>query len=643
MMSFAAKTALLAATALGAPALASAAGLDQFIGFGDSTMDSGYFRYQVTGGSPGAGGAAAGPYLDKAIAATVAAGGSGDFAGPAVVDTKQLAAKFGLTALPSTFPGGGGTNYANGSAQTLSTTGGDGYTNGLYNNVPIVTQMYNYLDAVHGHANPNGLYMVSFGGNDLTWLTTQAPASLSQQAFIQSLANGLTTGVAALQAAGARTIVVLDVYAYARLVGPDGAMTKANAADIANATLYSTEVWSGLAAARVNFVPADVEGVLKYVSQNPVRFGFTPATELATSPACLSSSSMVCRPSDLITPNAEQTYLWSDDHHLSQAGQTIEADYIYSLMTAPSDISLLAESAVRAGLGVASTIQGQIDVSGQQRGPSGVNAWVSAGAGGLRLQNAAGFPNASGVPFSGSAGGDYLTPIGVLVGAAVSAGDEMLSFSSGGHFVQTDQALSLYAAARSGPVWGDAVASYGVLQNHVARQVTVGRLVDQDNGDGNGESLGLAVRGGYDLGVGRISTGPVVGLVLQQVRINGFTETGATGITALAFGDQTRNSAVTQVGWRGSVALGNWGPFAEVAWNHELGGQNRSVTASLTAIAAPSYSAAAAPVATDWASGSLGVTYKLTPQVVLRGVGLADVFSAQVCGYGAELGVNASF
>ena len=114
---------------------------------------------------------------------TVAAGGSGAFLGPGVVDTVQLAAKFGLSALPSTYPGGGGTNYANGSAQTVPTTADDGYTHGLYNNVPIVTQIYNYLGAVHNAADPNALYMISYGGNDLIWLQNQAPPALSAAAL----------------------------------------------------------------------------------------------------------------------------------------------------------------------------------------------------------------------------------------------------------------------------------------------------------------------------------------------------------------------------------------------------------------------------------------------------------------------------
>jgi outer membrane lipase/esterase len=634
------RPAVLAATALAIPVAASAAGPSQFIGFGDSTMDSGYFRYESTAGSPGLPGISS-RVLDGLIAQTVAAGGSGAFVGPGIVDTVQLATRFGLTALPSTIPGG--TNYANGSAQTLATTASNLYAEGLYNNVPIVTQIYTYLDQVHGRANPAALYMVSYGGNDLAWLENQAPASLSPQAYLQSLANGLTAGVSALQAAGGRTIVVLDVYAYARLVGPGGSLTAANATDLANATFYSAQVWSGLAAAHVNFVPADVEGVLRYASQNPARFGFTPDTVLAGSPACGTTSSILCAPSALVTPNAEQTYLWSDVHHLTTAGQTLEADYIYSLLTAPSEISLLAESAVQTGLARVASIQGQIDLSGEHRGPNGINVWASAGAGSLGIDNAAFYPTISGVPFGGSIGADYLTPIGVIVGGAVSAGDQTQNFSTGGYFGQVNEVLSLYAGYRTGPLWGDAVAGYGFLQNHVARQVPIGQFTDQNNGYTDGHDWAFALRGGYDFHAGVITTGPVVGLVLQRVGIDGFTETGTTGVTALGFGSQTRNSAVTQLGWRGSAELGAWQPFGEVAWNHELAGHDRTETVSLTSIAAPSYTASAAPVASDWASLSLGVAYRLNRQVTLRGAGFADVWNPQVGTYGGEVGLNVGF
>jgi outer membrane lipase/esterase len=632
-----------AANALCASGSASAAGLDQFIGFGDSTMDSGYFRYGATGGSPGLPSNAPTDTIDRLIQATVAAGGSGAFLGPGVVDTVQLAAKFGLSALPSTFPGGGGTNYANGSAQTVPTTADDGYSHGLYNNVPIVTQIYNYLAAVHNAANPNALYMVSYGGNDLIWLQNQAPQGFQPLPYIQSLATALTASITSLQAAGARTIVVLDVYAYAKLVGPDGALTPANAVVVDEAATYSAEVWSGLGAAGVNFVPADVEGVLRYVSQNPTRFGFTAATVLASSPACGTTVGLVCAPSQLVTPNAEQTYLWGDANHLSTAGQTIEADYIYSLLAAPSEISLLPQSAVQVGLARTATIQRQIDLSGQHRGPNGVNAWVSAGADSLSFKNAPNFPNASGSPFGGAVGVDYRTPGGVIVGMAVTASGQTQGFSSGGHFNQAAETLSLYAAYSVGPLWSNAIAGYGLLQNHIARQAPLGSFTDENNADTDGRSLALALRAGYDFHLGPVTTGPVVGAVLQQVGINGFTETGSTGLTALSFGQQTWGSAVSQLGWRGSVDADRWQLFADMEWNHELAGRNHTVTASLTSIAAPSWSAAAVPLASDWATASVGVAYKLGPQVIIDAAVSAMFANPRTTSCGGELGLNVSF
>ena len=91
--------------------------------------------------------------VDAGIQSAVPAGAGGAFVGPGVVITQLLAAQFGLSALPVTIPGGE-TNFANGSAQTVSTTPADGYQNGFFNNVPTVAQISNYLGAVHAVPTP---------------------------------------------------------------------------------------------------------------------------------------------------------------------------------------------------------------------------------------------------------------------------------------------------------------------------------------------------------------------------------------------------------------------------------------------------------------------------------------------------------
>jgi len=71
------------------------------------------------------------------------------------------------------------------------------------------------------------------------------------------------------------------------------------------------------------------------------------------------------------------------------------------------------------------------------------------GADSLHMKNASGFPDASGTPFGGAVGIDYLTTAGLVLGMAFGDGYTVQDFSSGGHFNQDDEVLSLYAAYKN--------------------------------------------------------------------------------------------------------------------------------------------------------------------------------------------------
>ena len=148
---------LLALSALICPVHADAAMFNQYVGFGDSTQDSGYFRFNTTGSAAS----------DKAVAAAVAQGASGAFVGPGVMNSLIFAGKFGLNGGPV---GGGGTNFANGGAFTapLRVSPADPALSGVSypTNVATNQQIQNYLASVGGRANPGGVYMVKTGDND---------------------------------------------------------------------------------------------------------------------------------------------------------------------------------------------------------------------------------------------------------------------------------------------------------------------------------------------------------------------------------------------------------------------------------------------------------------------------------------------
>src|SRR5262245_47429581 len=122
---------------LACAALPARAQFNQFVSFGDSTVDSGWYRNTTTGD----------PSRDARIAAAVAAGGHGAPVGVGLMSSELLAGYFGLAALPANQPGG--TNFATGGARDVHPSGGGSTA------VPTATQIANYLALSGGRANPN--------------------------------------------------------------------------------------------------------------------------------------------------------------------------------------------------------------------------------------------------------------------------------------------------------------------------------------------------------------------------------------------------------------------------------------------------------------------------------------------------------
>src|SRR4051794_14369872 len=115
---------------------------NQAIIFGDSTVDSGFYKVL---GNPGGGAA-----FNTAFANAIAAGGTGaPTSAGGLMNSEILAAFFGLSANPANQPGG--TNFATSGAKNTvvnSLTNG-----GFLAAIPTATQMSNYLAANGGHAN----------------------------------------------------------------------------------------------------------------------------------------------------------------------------------------------------------------------------------------------------------------------------------------------------------------------------------------------------------------------------------------------------------------------------------------------------------------------------------------------------------
>jgi phospholipase/lecithinase/hemolysin len=223
---------------------ASAASFDALYVFGDSTVDTGWFRYQPLPTNP---------TLNALAAASLADGGR-------IPDTpygpgapQVLAAYYGLTANPAD-NGAGGTNYAASGAQNNA--------NFISPFAPsTVSQINTYLAAHSMAADPSALYLFSSGGNDIKYASTLTGSA--RLAWVTTAASDAANALLKLQNAGAKTIIVSNGY-----VAGTGAPSTLF-------TTYYNDLFSDLALLNVNVRMADVQSLQASIFADPGANGFT--------------------------------------------------------------------------------------------------------------------------------------------------------------------------------------------------------------------------------------------------------------------------------------------------------------------------------------------------------------------------------
>src|SRR5260221_802621 len=255
---------------------------------------------------------------------------------------------FGIAVTPSDAPSGGN-NYAAGGARVV-------FENPLNNAWSATSQINAYLASTGGRADPNALFAVYIGINDLKPTTAGGPGPIvnpTNVAAITTLAVQQADLVTKLAGAGARYILVPNTASAQNAAVGAASGFGYSAAVTASRALYDQVTYNTLAARGVNFIPADISSIYNYVLLNPAMFGIT-VTNVNT-PACGATvGSINCTPANYVTPNANRTYFYADGPlaattgvgQLSGAMQQVQADYYYSLIVPPSQISFLAEAPV---------------------------------------------------------------------------------------------------------------------------------------------------------------------------------------------------------------------------------------------------------------------------------------------------------
>ncbi|HET9653640.1 MAG TPA: autotransporter domain-containing protein, partial [Usitatibacter sp.] len=529
---------------------------------------------------------------------------------------------YGFTPAPSNTAGGnifaqGGARVASNSASTPP---------GLAQR-PVSTQINEYLAATGGAADPNALYGIWVGANDIFQNLGALQAGQINAGQLQTnvlaAAGAEVAQIGRLQAAGARYILVFGL--------PDIGLTPqfAGTPNAGNVTAlsagYNTTLFTGLASAGIRVIPVDTFTLFSEVRANPAAFGFSNITSLACGPfppitTATSISSQFCLPNTLVQPNANNTFAFADSVHPTGAAQRIIAQLAESLIEGPTQYSLLAEAPLHARESHIRTIADGL-LQASQKGLGKFEVFAAGDRGKFDVDSGIGNSGLSSTSRSFTVGATVRTSESVTLGVGIGTGRNNSSFGGdAGGFSTNETALSLFGALRSGGFYGTGIVTLADIKfDNIRRTVHLGQSVRDSDTHTDGSNMSAQFMAGYDFPIGPVTIGPVVSVTTQNVDVNAFDESPAMGVAGLHVAGQKRRSEVWSGGVRASATFGNWTPWARATADKERRDDARFVTAtplSLIAIG-NSYDIAAYAPDTSFITTSVGVNGLVTDRVAL--------------------------
>jgi outer membrane lipase/esterase len=529
---------------------------------------------------------------------------------PGLTTIENVAAYYGQPIGPSLQ---GGTDFAWGGAGV--NTNAPGTPAG----VPTETQQITAYLAANPKVNPNELYSVFGGANDIFYHATSAAAasvaasltaglSASQTQAIDSAIEkleGVSTlesqteaytnvvGAAtqelslinSLQKAGARYILVFNLPDIGKTpeAAADNAIVAGSSAALTSlSTGFNAALNTGLASMKTGIIPVNSFALLNEVLANPAAYGFTNST----TPACTTSSSINCTPQTLVTPNAASTYVFADGVHPTTAAHQIFAEYIEAEIAAPQQLSLLGEAPLASLEGERDAVNNEL-LYDQTDPQTGIRLFATGGYAHQHIKSQSFTADARDNDGLITAGADWRATPEISFGGEVTGGESTERLNGElSRFHLTTIMGSLFAQY----VWRqhayvDGSVGFGSLDFHdIQRMFKLGQATRVENGETSGWTSLANVEAGYWFGGQALRTGPFVGGVYEHVQVDNFNEKGSDS-SAMTFGAQDRESLQGQAGWRVQGALPmSWGalsPYAQVAYVYDGDAHTRWVVGGL--------------------------------------------------------------
>jgi outer membrane lipase/esterase len=516
------------------PALAENGPYTQTVFFGDSLTDAGYFR----------------PLLPASVRAV-----TGQFTtNPGFVWSQYLAEYYGTSAYAN---GNGqvGTNYAAGGARVGTNT------TGALGPIPsLATQVNTYLTSTGGRADPNALYTVWGGANDLFTITS---GGANPTTTIGAAVTAQVGIIGTLQTAGARYILVPTIPDLGVTPGFRAQGTAAAAAGTQLSATYNTALFDAIDAAGFRVIPLDTFTLLREIVASPAEYGFANVTGTACQPQ-ITANSLTCNPTSYVTPNAPDTYAFADGVHPTSRAHSILSQYAVAMLEGPRQIALLPYTASVHGRAradrVASHVAGKPEADGMRWWGDLRGDFLRYGHG--DLYDGAGPMGTFGVDWSRGS---------LVYGAFAGYGRAQYDFGKrSGSFDESDATLGGFAGWYGDRLWANAQVSYSWISYDVDREVQLGDVTRRHSGSPDGTNLSLGLSAGYQWGEGAFRHGPVISVVSQTIEMDGYSESNVNS-SALAYPDQDFDSLIGSAGYELSYAINDHlQPYARLTVDKEF-------------------------------------------------------------------------
>ncbi|MEK1939937.1 MAG: autotransporter domain-containing protein [Pseudomonas sp.] len=477
----------------------------------------------------------------------------------------------------------------------------------------VLRQRPGYLAERNFKADPNALYYLNGGANDffqsLVTNPTQADAA----------AGRLVDSARALQQAGGRYLMVWllpDLGLTPAIYGTAFQSPQSQLSAAFNQTLVQQ-----LAQVPAQIIPLNVPLLFNEVVNNSAAFGFISGTPLLST--CFGGGSCTVNPSYGVggTTPAPSKLLFDDGVHPSTAGHQLIADYAYSLLAAPWELSLLPQMANSTLLAQEDALRREWQ-AGTWQAVGDWRAIINGGAQRQDFDSQASAVSAKGEHANLQVGGSYRLNEDWRAGLLAGAYRQHLKAGEADSRYKLDGYLgSAFMQFQHERLWLDAALTGGYLDyRDLQRTFALGISERAEQGNSTGALWSATSRVGFNLAPNSSDwqLSPFLSAAYSRITVDGYKERGQTS-TALQVDEQTVTSKRLGAGLLANLqVLPSTRLFGELSHEHEFNNNAQTVTLRQKALPTLPYQLDGYRPAQQLNRLSLGLNQKLTSALAMQ-------------------------